>query len=149
MKYYFLKPFFHLHLMCYIAHQWFIWTTRNLYFRVYVYIAPYFCHGGETHFLVLAQTLILEHFFEHWIVVKGHHFFRGECIILFPISVSPLLVIRLGQRKSTDRKLTEASSNGLMPHWTEKYKKIYFTCFRQTYIFFGNRIRSPPVSPTS
>ena len=26
--------------MCYIAHQWFIWTTRNLSVRIYFYIAP-------------------------------------------------------------------------------------------------------------
>ena len=36
----FLKPYFLLCLMCYIAHQQFIWTTRNLYFRIYFYIAP-------------------------------------------------------------------------------------------------------------
>ena len=35
-----LKYYFLLHLMCYIAHQWFIWTTQNLCFRVYFYIAP-------------------------------------------------------------------------------------------------------------
>ena len=75
MKFYFkkrkinLKPYFLLHLLCYTAHQWFIWTTRNLSFRIYFYIAPrrsqkigitffHFRHGGETHFLVLTQTLI-------------------------------------------------------------------------------------------
>ena len=26
--------------MCYIAHQWFIWTTRSLSFRMYFYMAP-------------------------------------------------------------------------------------------------------------
>ena len=30
---------FFLHLTCYIAHQWFTWTTRNLSFRIYFYIA--------------------------------------------------------------------------------------------------------------
>ena len=30
-----LKLNFFLYLMCYIAHQWFIWTTRNLPFRIY------------------------------------------------------------------------------------------------------------------
>ena len=35
-----MKPYFLLHLMCYIAHQWFIWTTRNLSLRIYFYIAP-------------------------------------------------------------------------------------------------------------
>ena len=34
-----LKSYFVLYLMCYIAHQWFIWTTRNLSFRIYFYIA--------------------------------------------------------------------------------------------------------------
>ena len=55
--------------MCYIAHQWFIWTTRNLSFRIYFYIAPRrsqkitiifftFVTGLELTSLVLAQTLI-------------------------------------------------------------------------------------------
>ena len=35
-----LKHYFLLHLMCYIAPQWFIWTTLNLCFRIYFYIAP-------------------------------------------------------------------------------------------------------------
>ena len=34
------EPYFLLHLMCYIAPQWFVWTTRNLSFRIYYYIAP-------------------------------------------------------------------------------------------------------------
>ena len=34
------KPYFLLHVICYIAPQWFIWTTRNLCFRIYFYIAP-------------------------------------------------------------------------------------------------------------
>ena len=36
----FLKHYFLLHWMCYIAHQYFIWTTRNLSFRIYFCIAP-------------------------------------------------------------------------------------------------------------
>ena len=59
---YYLKPYFLLHLMCYIAHTELIFQNLLLYcikkvtknhdqfFR--------FRHGGETHFLVLAQTLI-------------------------------------------------------------------------------------------
>ena len=35
-----LKPYFLFHLKCYIAHQKFIWTTRNLSFRNYFYIGP-------------------------------------------------------------------------------------------------------------
>ena len=35
-----LKHCFLLHLMCYIAHQWFIQTTRNLCLRIFFYIAP-------------------------------------------------------------------------------------------------------------
>ena len=34
-----LKPFPPLHWMCYIAQQWFIYTTLNLSFRIYFYIA--------------------------------------------------------------------------------------------------------------
>ena len=34
------KHYFLLHSICYIAHQWFIWTTRNLCFRMYFYNAP-------------------------------------------------------------------------------------------------------------
>ena len=35
-----LKHYFLHHLICYIAHQWFIWTTHNLCFRIYFYMAP-------------------------------------------------------------------------------------------------------------
>ena len=35
-----LKHYFLLHLICYIAHRWFIWTTLNLFFRIYFFIAP-------------------------------------------------------------------------------------------------------------
>ena len=63
------KHNFWLHLMCYVPHKWFLWTTHNLSFRIYFYIAPrrsqkttiiffHFRLGCETHFLVLAQTLI-------------------------------------------------------------------------------------------
>ena len=34
------KHYFLLHLICYLAPQWFLWTTRNLCFRIYFYIAP-------------------------------------------------------------------------------------------------------------
>ena len=37
---FFVKHYFLLHLICFIAHQWFIWTTRHLCFRIYFYIAP-------------------------------------------------------------------------------------------------------------
>ena len=70
---FFFKHFFLLFLMCYIAHQLFIWTTTNLSFRIYFYIAPKRLQKsqlifpllsrvkwGETHFLVLAQTLIYQ-----------------------------------------------------------------------------------------
>ena len=35
-----LKHFFLLYLICYIAQNYFIWTTRNLCLRIYFYIAP-------------------------------------------------------------------------------------------------------------
>ena len=58
-----LKHYFLLYLMCYITHQWFIWTTRNFFIapkrsQKIIIIFFHFCHGGETHFLVLAHTLI-------------------------------------------------------------------------------------------
>ena len=34
------KHYFLLHLICYLAPQWFLWTTRNLCFSIYFYIAP-------------------------------------------------------------------------------------------------------------
>ena len=64
-KFYF-EPYFLLHLLCYIAHQWFIWTKWNLSFRIYVYIAP----GRSQKIIIIVFTFVTEVKHTSWCLLR-------------------------------------------------------------------------------